>query len=140
VGGFSKVYLARGRADGAFYAAKFTEKVRIKDKEELIENERRINEEIAFPFLAQMKEFIETEEYFVMLLEYCPGGELFNLQRRVVRFEEEEAKKYFLEVLFAIEYLHEKDIIYRDLKPENIMLDVKGHIKIADFGLAKQTR
>jgi len=75
-----------------------------------------------------------------MILEYCPGGELFNLQRRVVRFEEEEAKKYFIEVLLAIEYLHEKGIIYRDLKPENVLLDVKGHIKIADFGLAKETR
>ena len=85
-----------------------------------------------------MKEFIETEQYYVMILEYCPGGELFNLQRNVVRFEEEEAKKYFMEVLFALEYLHSKKIVYRDLKPENIMLDVKGHIKIADFGLAKE--
>ena len=52
-----------------------------------------------------------------MILEYCPGGELFNLQRKVLRFTENEAKKYFLEVLFAIEYLHSKKIIYRDLKP-----------------------
>jgi serum/glucocorticoid-regulated kinase 2 len=75
-----------------------------------------------------------------MILDYCPGGELFNLQRKVIRFDEESAKKYFIEVLLAIDYLHSKEIIYRDLKPENIMLDIKGHIKIADFGLAKKTK
>ena len=72
-----------------------------------------------------------------MVLDYCPGGQLFHLQRKVIRFEEEEAKKYFIEVLLAIENLHSKEIVYRDLKPENIMLDVGGHVKIADFGLAK---
>ena len=54
-----------------------------------------------------------------------------------MRLTESEAKKYFLEVLFAIEYLHSHNIIYRDLKPENIMLDINGHVKITDFGLAK---
>jgi len=36
-----------------------------------------------------MKDFLEIDEYFIMILEYCPGGELFNLQRKVIRFEEE---------------------------------------------------
>lgn len=45
---------------------------------------------------------------------------------------------YAAEILSALEYLHEKNIIYRDLKPENIMLDGKGHIRLVDFGLSKQ--
>lgn len=53
------------------------------------------------------------------------------------RFPEQLAKFYFCEILLGLEYLHAKDIVYRDIKPENILIDIEGHIKIADFGLAK---
>ena len=53
-------------------------------------------------------------------------------------FEESEAKFYIGELILAIEHLHNLDIIYRDLKPENILIDNENHIKLADFGLAKE--
>ena len=50
---------------------------------------------------------------------------------------EKQAKFYFAEILLAIEYLHDNDVLYRDLKPENIVLDEHGHVKLTDFGLSK---
>jgi serum/glucocorticoid-regulated kinase 2 len=50
---------------------------------------------------------------------------------------EKQAKFYFAEILEALQYLHDNDILYRDLKPENIVLDEHGHVKITDFGLSK---
>ena len=51
--------------------------------------------------------------------------------------DESTAKFYFAEILLGLQYIHEQGIIYWDLKPENVLIDVEGHIKLADFGLSK---
>lgn len=61
----------------------------------------------------------------------------FHLNKRQI-FDELEAKFYIAETLLAIEYVHSLNVVYRDLKPENILIDYDGHIKLADFGLAKE--
>lgn len=70
-------------------------------------------------------------------LEYCPGGELFNLLQKKKRFSEDQARFYAAQMVLALEHLHDKDIIYRDLKPENVLIDKVGYIRITDFGLSR---
>ena len=50
---------------------------------------------------------------------------------------EDVAKFYLSEIVCALEYLHDRDIVYRDLKTENVMLDSEGHVRLIDFGLSK---
>jgi serine/threonine protein kinase len=70
-------------------------------------------------------------------LEYCPGGELFNLLKNNRFMGEDKARIIFTQVLLSINYLHERNIVYRDIKPENILINSSGNVKLADFGLAK---
>ena len=53
------------------------------------------------------------------------------------KFSEDKTRFYASEIICALEYLHNNEIIYRDLKPENILLDSDGHLRLVDFGLSK---
>jgi len=75
-----------------------------------------------------------------MILDYLPGGELFKLIRNRVMMTEVDTRFYVAEIVLAVEQLHKMGIIYRDLKPENVLLDKDGHIKLTDFGFAKQMK
>lgn len=70
-------------------------------------------------------------------MDICTGGEMFFHLGKVQKFNEAQAKFYFSELLEGLEYIHNLNIVYRDIKPENILVDIDGHIKIADFGLSK---
>lgn len=54
------------------------------------------------------------------------------------RFPESFVKFYASELVLALKYLHDNGVAFRDLKPENVLLDLDGHIKLTDFGLAKE--
>ena len=73
-----------------------------------------------------------------MILDLCPNGDLsYHLSIKEI-FDENEARFFIAEVLLAIEYIHSLNVVYRDLKPENILVAADGHVKLADFGLAKE--
>jgi len=90
------------------------------------------------PFIVRIEDAFQTEHYLHLVLEFCPGGELFYHLTAERRFEEESARIIIAEIILALEHLHSHKIIYRDLKPENILVDIDGHIKLTDFGLCRK--
>jgi serine/threonine protein kinase len=74
--------------------------------------------------------------YFVM--PFIEGGELYKILKNEKKFKEDVVVFYAIQLIMAIDYLHNKSIIHRDLKLENIMIDLEGYIKIIDYGLAKK--
>ena len=79
----------------------------------------------------------QTEKKLYFVLEYCPGGELFSQLVKNHKLSEDHCRFYSAQIILALQYLHNKDIIYRDLKPENVIIDQEGYIKLTDFGLSK---
>lgn len=70
-----------------------------------------------------------------MVLEYA-GGELFDYIVQHGKMAEEKARRFFQQIICAVEYCHRHKIVHRDLKPENLLLDENLNVKIADFGLS----
>lgn len=99
--------------------------------------ERKVLSVVNHPFIMKLHYAFQTEDKLYLVLDYCPGGELFFHLSRFRRFPERVARFYSAELLLAIGHLHKRSIIYRDLKPENVLLDADGHVKLGDFGLAK---
>ena len=81
----------------------------------------------------------ENNLYFFM--DYFPGGELANLfAKQRMNMKMDDIKLYLAEIICAIEFLHNHNIVYRDLKLENIVIDKNGHLRLVDFGFAKRLK
>ena len=71
-----------------------------------------------------------------MIMEYASGGELFDYIVKRKRLKENEACKFFQQIVSGVDYIHQIRVCHRDLKPENLLLDENHNIKIVDFGLS----
>lgn len=139
-GSFGKVFLVTKKDSGVLYAMKVLRKEMIERRNQIMHTqaERSILEEVQCPFIVQLHYAFQTPDKLYMVMDYMNGGELFFHLRRSGRFTEDRTRFYAAEILLALEYLHERDIIYRDLKPENVLMDSEGHLRISDFGLSKK--
>ena len=141
-GNFGKVMLAETKTTKQLYAIKVLKKEFIieNDEVESTRSEKRVfliaNKE-RHPFLTTLHACFQTETRVYFVMEYIAGGDLMlHIQRG--QFGTKRAQFYAAEVCLALKYFHENGVIYRDLKLDNIMLDLDGHIRVADYGLCKE--
>lgn len=139
-GSFGCVYKARRKETGEIVALKaLNKKVLVRNRQlKYAVGECRILRQLRSPFVVRMFDAFQTPNSLYMVLEYCSGKDLAVLLEQKRQFSADETRFYVGEIILALEYLHERDIMYRDLKPENVLLDSFGHVKLADFGLAKE--
>lgn len=138
-GSWGKVMLSKEKSTGLLYAIKILKKHVIISQNEVGHTltESRVLRTTNHPFLIALKYSFRDGERLCFVMEYAGGGELFYHLSQEHKFSEEKTKFYGAEIVSALGYLHDHEIIYRDLKLENLLLGRDGHIKIADFGLCK---
>lgn len=91
------------------------------------------------PFVVKMYSTFQNSTTLFFETEYVPGGEIFNYIRRGVGMEEHTVQFYTAQLVLALDVMHGRcETIFRDIKPENLLLDIKGNLKIIDFGFAKR--
>lgn len=140
VGGFGRVQLMTTVNHGKYYALKRVSKKQIvlKRQEEHMLFEKKILKAIQCDFIVRLHAAFKDTRYIYMVMEFCGGGEVWTKLKEVGRFDEPIAVFCTACVVEAYAYLHKKNIMYRDLKPENLMLDMKGYVKLVDFGFARE--
>lgn len=123
-----------------FYAMKVVDReaLAIRKKLHRADMEKEILNMLDHPFLPTLYAEFEASHYSCLVMEYCPGGDLYAARQRQPgkRFGISSAKFYAAETLLALEYLHMMGIVYRDLKPENVLVREDGHIMLSDFDLS----
>ncbi|KAJ0260221.1 Protein kinase PINOID 2 [Hirschfeldia incana] len=141
-GDIGSVYLCqiRGSPEVAFYAMKVVDKeaVAVKKKLGRAEMEKKILGMLDHPFCPTLYAAFEASHYSFLVMEYCPGGDLYTarLRQQSKRFSISSTRFYAAETLVALEYLHMMGIVYRDLKPENVLIRGDGHVMLSDFDLS----
>ena len=138
-GAFGKVMLVAAKDSGKLYAMKSLSKAVLAERGEVVhtKTERKTLVDTHHPFLVHLHFAFQSPAKLYLVMDYCNGGELFFHLKQAGRFGEPRAMLYAAEIASALEHLHAKKVIYRDLKPENVLLDHEGHIRVTDFGLAK---
>ncbi len=103
---------------------------------ERFEREGRLLARLNHPNIVGVYDFGQTDGLYYLIMEYVDG---VNLRQAFAsaRFTPQQALSVIPKICEALQFAHDEGVLHRDIKPENILLDTKGRVKIADFGIAK---
>lgn len=136
-GTFAKVYYGKELESGESVAIKVLNKDHVKKEGmmEQIQREISVMRLVRHPNIVELKEVMATKTKIFFVMDYVRGGELFAKVARG-KLKEDVARKYFQQLISAVDYCHSRGVSHRDLKPENLLLDENEDLKISDFGLS----
>lgn len=138
-GGFGSVWLVKRKKTSDLYALKVI-KFHNRDHTfiENLVNENKILMSLVGDYVVKGIFSFLHDRYYCVVMDLMVGGDFRKLLDEQTAFFEEDAKFYLAELMEAVSHIHKQGITHRDLKPENMLLDNKGHLKLADFGLSNQ--
>ncbi|CAK9148123.1 unnamed protein product [Ilex paraguariensis] len=136
-GTFAKVYYGRNLKTGQSVAVKIIDKEKVMRVGliDQIKREISVMRLVKHPNVVQLYEVMASKTKIYFAMEYVRGGELFNKVAKG-RLKEDAARKYFQQLIAAVDFCHSRGVYHRDLKPENLLLDESENLKVSDFGLS----
>ncbi|KAJ4719184.1 Non-specific serine/threonine protein kinase [Melia azedarach] len=136
-GTFAKVYYGRSIGTNQSVAIKVIDKDKIVrvGLVDQIKREISIMRIVRHPNIVHLYEVMATKSKIYFVMEYAKGGELFNKVSKG-KLKEDVARKYFHQLINAVDFCHSRGVYHRDIKPENLLLDENENLKISDFGLS----
>ncbi|OCT83404.1 NUAK family SNF1-like kinase 1 [Xenopus laevis] len=137
-GTYGKVKRATEKATGKMVAVKSIQKDTIKDELDKVHLQREIEITalLEHEHIIQVFEVFESRDKIIIVMEYASNGELYDFINNKNQISENDARRFFRQIVSAVHYCHKKGIVHRDIKLENILLDENLNVKLADFGLS----
>lgn len=134
-GAFGEVQLVRHKTTKILYAMKRLSKFEMIKRPDsaFFWEERYIMAHANSEWIVQLHYAFQDSKYLYMVMEYMPGGDIVSLMS-MYDIPEKWAVFYTMEVVLALDTIHNMGFIHRDVKPDNMLLDRSGHLKLADFG------
>ncbi|KOS18730.1 Calcium/calmodulin-dependent protein kinase [Escovopsis weberi] len=121
-------------------AIKIILKKSVKNNEQMVYDELHLLQRLKHPHIVKFVDWFESRDKFYIVTQLATGGELFDRICDQGRFTEKDASQTIKQVLEAVNYLHDNNVVHRDLKPENLIYvtsDSDSDLVLADFGIAK---
>ncbi|XP_022764237.1 CBL-interacting protein kinase 5-like [Durio zibethinus] len=139
-GNFAKVYYARNIETNQSVAIKVIDKQKVLNVGMIDQTKREISvmSLVKHPNILEFYEVMASKSKIYCVMEYAKGGELFKKVSKG-KLREGMARKYFQQLISAVDFCHSRGVYHRDLKPENLLLDENGILKASDFGLSALT-